>query len=128
MCSLQREYILYIFSSSSDGKNTPVVQPKINVKEKKISSSEIKKKKLLEEYKDFFDNLLSYKLTKEQRLAVIDDSYRNIVIASAGSGKTSILKAKYGSNFLSVENGEFNIQEWQAAKKIEHAVCFGIKP
>ena len=40
----------------------------------------------------------------------------------------AILKAKYGESFLAGENGEFNIQDWQAAKKIEHAVCFGIKP
>lgn len=40
----------------------------------------------------------------------------------------AILKAKYGESFLTVENGEFKIQEWQAAKKIEHAVCFEIKP
>jgi hypothetical protein len=40
----------------------------------------------------------------------------------------AILKAKYGESFLIVENGEFKIQEWQATKKIEHAVCFGIKP
>ena len=40
----------------------------------------------------------------------------------------NILKERYGSSFLAVENGEFKIQEWQAAKKLEHAVCFGIKP
>ena len=40
----------------------------------------------------------------------------------------AILKARYGSNVLTVENGEFSIQEWQAAKKLEHAVCFGLKP
>ena len=40
----------------------------------------------------------------------------------------AILEARYGSNFLTVENGEFKIQEWQAAKKLEHAVCFGPKP
>jgi len=39
----------------------------------------------------------------------------------------AILKARYGSSFLAVENSEFKIQEWQAAKKLEHAVCFGIK-
>jgi len=38
------------------------------------------------------------------------------------------LKSRYGSNFITVENGEFKIQDWQAAKKIEHAVCFGLKP
>ena len=40
----------------------------------------------------------------------------------------AILKVRYGSNFLTVHNGEFNIQEWQAAKKLEHAICFGLKP
>lgn len=38
----------------------------------------------------------------------------------------AILEENYGSNFIVVSNGEFKIQEWQAAKKIEHAVCFGI--
>jgi len=39
-----------------------------------------------------------------------------------------ILKVRYESSFLAVENSEFKIQEWQATKKLEHAVCFGIKP
>ena len=33
---------------------------------------------------------------------------------------------KYGLNSLSVCNDEFKIEDWQTAKKIEHAVCFGI--
>jgi len=40
----------------------------------------------------------------------------------------SELKKRYGSNFIAVENGEFNVQDCQAAKKLEHVVCFGIKP
>lgn len=44
----------------------------------------------------------------------------------------ALLKARYGpidnQNFIAVENGEFKIPEQQAAKKIEHAVCFGINP
>ena len=39
----------------------------------------------------------------------------------------TILNARYGSNFLTVKNDEFKIEEWQAAKKLEHAVCFGLK-
>ena len=39
-----------------------------------------------------------------------------------------ILEEKYGSSFLSVKKGEFKIQEWQAAKKLEHAICFGLDP
>jgi len=43
----------------------------------------------------------------------------------------AVLKSRYGPidalNFITVDNGEFKIQEQQAAKKIEHAVCFGIK-
>lgn len=38
------------------------------------------------------------------------------------------MEEKYGSNFIGVENGEFKIQEWQATKKLEHAICFGITP
>ena len=52
---------------------------------------------------------------QEQYLLSVDDAL-------------AILEARYGSNFLTVENGEFKIQEWQAAKKLEHAVCFGLKP
>ena len=40
----------------------------------------------------------------------------------------AVLEARYGSNFIAVENGEFKIQDWQATKKLEHAVCFGINP
>ena len=44
----------------------------------------------------------------------------------------AVLKSRYGPidalNFITVENDEFKIQEQQAAKKIEHAVCFGLKP
>ena len=40
----------------------------------------------------------------------------------------AILEARYGSNFIAVENGEFKISDWQAAKKIEHTVCFTINP
>jgi len=40
----------------------------------------------------------------------------------------AILEEKYGSNSVAVENGKFYIQDWQAVKKIEHAVCFQINP
>ena len=36
--------------------------------------------------------------------------------------------AIYTLNFITVENSEFKIQEQWAAKKIEHPVCFGLKP
>lgn len=34
----------------------------------------------------------------------------------------AILEEKYGSNFIYVSNDEFKMQDWQAAKKLEHAV------
>jgi hypothetical protein len=44
----------------------------------------------------------------------------------------AVLESRYGPidalNFITVENGEFKIQEEQAAKKLEHAVCFAINP
>lgn len=54
-----------------------------------------KTESLLLKYKDFFDNLFSNPLTREQRLCIVDDSYRTLVIASAGSGKTTTLLGKY---------------------------------
>lgn len=40
----------------------------------------------------------------------------------------AILEARYGSNYIAINNGELKIQDWQAAKKVNHAVCFGINP
>ena len=52
-------------------------------------------KSLLSKHKDFFDHLFPNPLTQEQRLCIVDDSYRTLVIASAGSGKTTTLIGKY---------------------------------
>lgn len=37
-----------------------------------------------------------------------------------------ILEEKYGPNFIACANGEFKIDDWQSAKKIEHADLYGI--
>ena len=52
-------------------------------------------KSLLSKHKDLFDHLFPNPLTQEQRLCIVDDSYRTLVIASAGSGKTTTLIGKY---------------------------------
>lgn len=54
-----------------------------------------KTRSLLLKHKGLFDNLFSHPLTQEQRLSIVDDSYRILVIASAGSGKTTTLIGKY---------------------------------
>lgn len=54
-------------------------------------------------------------------------SYEEPFIISSESA-FNILNATYGSNFLAVENNEFKIEEWQAAKKIYHYICSGVKP
>jgi len=60
---------------------------------------------------------------KYEQVAVDEENYvRNY------DNAISILKEKYGSNFLSILNDEFKVEDWQAAKKLEHAVCFGINP
>ena len=53
-----------------------------------------KLKRLLEENKVFFDNLLKYPLTHDQRVSILDSRKRNLVLASAGCGKTSVLISK----------------------------------
>lgn len=44
--------------------------------------------------KEFFNSVESYPLTEEQSLAVIRDNDRNLVLAAAGTGKTSVMVAK----------------------------------
>lgn len=44
--------------------------------------------------KEYFDNLLNYPLDEEQRKAVIIDDDVNLIIAGAGSGKTSTIVGK----------------------------------
>ena len=46
--------------------------------------------------KGFFDRVEARPLTDEQRRAVIVDEDRNLVVAAAGSGKTSVIVAKAG--------------------------------
>jgi DNA helicase-4 len=48
----------------------------------------------LKESKDFFDNIESNPLTENQRLSVIRNNDLNLVLAAAGTGKTSVMVAK----------------------------------
>ena len=50
--------------------------------------------KALDRSKEFFDTAFEHPLTQEQREAVVVDEDRNLLIAAAGSGKTSVLAAK----------------------------------
>ena len=45
-------------------------------------------------HRELFDGIESHPLTGEQRRAVVADEARNLVVASAGSGKTSVIVAK----------------------------------
>lgn len=63
------------------------------------------KKYILEENKNFFDNCLSYPLDYQQRLSVISEEENSLVVASAGSGKTSSVvgKIKYATQIKNTD-------------------------
>lgn len=50
--------------------------------------------KMLDAQSEFFDGIESNPLTKEQRLAVIRNNDKNLILAAAGTGKTSVMVAK----------------------------------
>ncbi len=50
----------------------------------------------IKEWADFFNNVEKSKLTKEQQIAAIVHEDRNLLVAAAGSGKSSTLVAKVG--------------------------------
>lgn len=91
----------YLQGSISDQNNFD--KNKYDEEVKKRKKDQEKKLPLLDQYESFFDNLFSYSLSKEQRMAIVDESNASLAIASAGSGKTSILKGKYA--FI-VESGQ----------------------
>ena len=94
---------------------------------KKRRKDEEKKLPLLDQYKYFFDNLFPYSLSAEQRMAIVDDANASLAIASAGSGKTSILKGKYA--FL-IESGQATQQEILVMafnKKVKNEIIKGLE-
>lgn len=62
-------------------------------------------KSMLQQHSDFFDTIFSYPLDSQQRAAIVDLEDNELVIASAGSGKTSTIigKANYLINILGID-------------------------
>jgi len=99
------EYIIYILGLSTAGyflslyrnKNKlPDSIPSLKILKSQIHNLREKKHNfLLRNNEEFFNTLFDYSLTDEQIEVAINDSNSSLVIASAGSGKTSTLIGKY---------------------------------
>tara|TARA_B100001250_G_scaffold335171_1_gene301321 strand:- start:86 stop:2656 length:2571 start_codon:yes stop_codon:yes gene_type:complete len=76
-----------------DFENPPEPKDKNTIELKKLRKK--KKIKFKIKYRDYLNSLFDYDLTEEQLDAVLNDSRRSLVIASAGSGKSSTIVAKY---------------------------------
>lgn len=87
------------------------------------------------EYSDYFDHIFdlidpNIKLDMEQRIAILTDEDYNLIIAGAGSGKTTTMLAKIKyliekqnvdpSQILAISFGRKNVEELQ--KKIESKI------
>jgi len=83
--------LIFVKSKSNEESRTSIF-----FQEKLRQLRHRKKLLLLEKSENFFGQLFDYSLTDEQINAVINDSKNCMVIASAGSGKTSTIVAKYG--------------------------------
>jgi len=59
-----------------------------------LSYRQYYEKRMLDVQLGFFDGIESNPLTKEQRLAVIRNNDTNLILAAAGTGKTSVMVAK----------------------------------
>ena len=68
----------------------------INPRRRRVKANAIFVVDELNRSKELFDKIEARPLTDEQRRAVVVDEDRNLVVAAAGSGKTSVIVAKAG--------------------------------
>jgi len=54
------------------------------------------KAKEIQQFNDYFENVEKKPLTKEQREAIVTDEVNNLIVAGAGTGKTSTIVGKAG--------------------------------
>lgn len=80
----------------------------------------------LDDKKSYFDDLLSYPLDKQQRLAILKSEDNCLVISSAGSGKTSTIvgKAKYLIELYNVKPDEILLVSFtrKAAEELRNRI------
>ncbi len=81
---------------------------------------------ILQKHKDFFDTAENNPLTQMQRLAVIRNNDFNLVLAAAGTGKTSVMVAKalYLMKYHHVKSSELLILAYNrnAAKELQERI------
>lgn len=98
--ALNRELLTKLLEEAMDGDVLGQIQTIQNFVQNAVAMRDQAIKKFetqqLPKWADFFDTFESNPLTPEQRISILADEDATLVLAGAGSGKTSVITAKAG--------------------------------
>jgi len=92
--------IIFIFillgmdENKSKHTATDTIKTEFKKHVKKILPQYVKEKEIIKENSKFFDEFFSMSPTENQKIAIVSDSSNNLIVAGAGTGKTTTILGK----------------------------------